>query len=243
MNVAAEWQPLTIEKLDEIGESLLPVDVTPSHGIQDAFELLLNPTPEPPEVIKGMLHQGCKMVVGGGSSKSFKTWCLTDLAVSVATGSNWWGIEMAQARVLYLNFELPPFSFTQRIAEIFKAKGLMFQSQVLDVWNLRGTRLSFREIKENIAQLAPERKWGLIVPDPLYKLLRGRDENSAGDMGLLMEEMEQMATDANADVAFGAHFSKGNQACKEGIDRISGSGVFARDPDTHQTRRGKRIHG
>jgi hypothetical protein len=30
---------------------------------------------------------------------------------------------------------------------------------------------------------------------------------------------------------FGAHFSKGNQAGKESIDRIGGSGVFARDPD------------
>ncbi len=31
---------------------------------------------------------------------------------------------------------------------------------------------------------------------------------------------------------FGAHYSKGNQAEKDPLDRISGSGVFARDPDT-----------
>jgi len=36
----------------------------------------------------------------------------------------------------------------------------------------------------------------------------------------------------DAASVFGAHFSKGNQAGKESIDRISGSGVFARDPDT-----------
>src|SRR5207248_2334140 len=35
-----------------------------------------------------------------------------------------------------------------------------------------------------------------------------------------------------AAVAFGAHYSKGNQSQKETIDRIGGSGVFARDPDT-----------
>ena len=33
-------------------------------------------------------------------------------------------------------------------------------------------------------------------------------------------------------MAFGAHFSKGNQAGKESIDRVSGSGVFGRDPDS-----------
>ena len=33
-------------------------------------------------------------------------------------------------------------------------------------------------------------------------------------------------------VAFGAHYSKGNQSEKDPLDRISGSGVFARDPDT-----------
>jgi hypothetical protein len=32
-------------------------------------------------------------------------------------------------------------------------------------------------------------------------------------------------------VVFGAHYSKGNQAGKDAIDRIGGSGVFARDPD------------
>jgi len=33
-------------------------------------------------------------------------------------------------------------------------------------------------------------------------------------------------------VAFSAHFAKGNASAKSSIDRVSGSGVFARDPDT-----------
>ena len=36
---------------------------------------------------------------------------------------------------------------------------------------------------------------------------------------------------AGAAVAFGAHFAKGNAAGKEHLDRVSGSGVWARDPD------------
>jgi hypothetical protein len=44
--------------------------------------------------------------------------------------------------------------------------------------------------------------------------------------------MEAVTVETGAAIAFGAHFSKGNQAGKEAIDRISGSGVFARDPDS-----------
>lgn len=38
----------------------------------------------------------------------------------------------------------------------------------------------------------------------------------------------RLTVETGAGVAFGSHFSKGNQIQKESIDRISGSGVFAR---------------
>ena len=49
-----------------------------------------SPPEVPPEIIGGILHQGCKMVLGG-TSKSNKSWCLLDLAISVASGQEWWG--------------------------------------------------------------------------------------------------------------------------------------------------------
>ena len=45
-------------------------------------------------------------------------------------------------------------------------------------------------------------------------------------------ELETLAVKSKAAVVFGAHYSKGNQAGKESIDRVSGSGVYARDPDS-----------
>jgi hypothetical protein len=72
----------------------------------------------------------------------------------------------------------------------------------------------------------------MMCIDPIYKALGDRDENSAGDIGLLMNEVEALVEKTGAAVAFGAHYSKGNQAEKDPLDRISGSGVFARDPDT-----------
>ena len=72
----------------------------------------------------------------------------------------------------------------------------------------------------------------LIIIDPIYKALGDRDENKAGDVASMMNELEKIAVKTGAAVAFGAHYSKGNQALKESIDRIGGSGVFARDPDS-----------
>jgi len=68
--------------------------------------------------------------------------------------------------------------------------------------------------------------------DPIYKLYGQTDENKAGDVARLLNGLEDVTVQTGASVAFGAHFSKGNQSAKESIDRISGSGVFARDPDS-----------
>ena len=76
-----------------------------------------------------------------------------------------------------------------------------------------------------------QRNYTLIVLDPLYKLLGNRDENSASDMSNLMNQVEQITVKTLAAIAFGTHFSKGNQSQKNAIDRMFGSGVLARDPD------------
>ena len=47
-----------------------------------------------------------------------------------------------------------------------------------------------------------------------------------------MNSLERLSVTTGAAVAFAAHYSKGNQSGKEAIDRVSGSGVFGRDPDS-----------
>ena len=48
----------------------------------------------------------------------------------------------------------------------------------------------------------------------------------------MVQSMENLAVTTGAAVAMAGHFAKGNAAAKETIDRISGSGVFSRDPDS-----------
>jgi hypothetical protein len=185
----------------------------------------------PPVLIDGLLHQGSKMVLGGGS-KSFKTWCLMDLAMSVATGAPWWGQKTLQGHVLYINLELPDVFFRDRLMDIQRARG--HSDDVwdhLDVMNLRGHCADFTTLRQHITNAAGNR-YVLIIIDPVYKVLGNRDENSAGNIAELLNEFEKVAVQNNAAVVYGHHFSKGNQSRKESIDRMSGSGVFARDADS-----------
>jgi hypothetical protein len=58
-----------------------------------------------------------------------------------------------------------------------------------------------------------------------------RDENAAGDINKFQNEMEAVCAQTGAAFVLAHHFAKGNSREKAGIDRMSGSGVWARDPD------------
>ena len=220
--LATDWREDIVDGAAQSASERLP-------PIQSVKELLANQPKKPVEVVGGLLHQSSKMVVGG-ASKSNKTWVLVDLAVSVATGEPWWGFSTEQGCVLYVNLELAETFFTDRIKAVATTKNVD-PSEKLDVWNLRGHAADLDHLLPTIIQTVSQ-KYSLIVLDPIYKLLGGRDENRTGDIASLLNGVEKLAVETGAAIAFGAHFSKGNQASKESIDRIGGSGVFARDPDT-----------
>lgn len=192
-------------------------------------EFMAVPKPEPPQLISGVLHQGSKMILGG-ASKSRKSWTLIDMMLAVSTGGVWWGFQTQRGRVLYINFELPDFAFQHRLQAIARQKGIADFSGI-DLWNLRGFATDFSVLIPKILARVKDQRYALIVLDPIYKGLGKRDENKAGDIASLCNEIEQLAVQSGAAVVFGAHYSKGNQAGKDAIDRIGGSGVFARDPD------------
>lgn len=199
--------------------------------VVDASKFIATPIVAPPELIHGTLHQGGKLVFGGGS-KSFKTWCLLDLAISVATGMPWMGIPTKQGKVLFVNFEIQSFAWQQRVVSVSEAKGAALQPGQMDLLNLRGHAADYKKLIPRIIQRARQQGYALIILDPIYKLYGGTDENSAGEVAGLLNEIEHLTVATGAAVAFGAHFAKGNAGAKNAIDRISGSGVFARDPDS-----------
>ena len=199
--------------------------------IVDTAAFLAQPQDMPPELVAGILHKGSKLALGG-SSKAFKTWTLLDLAISVATSVNWLGFPTAQGKVLFVNFEIQPHAWQRRIAAVARAKGIELKPGMIQLWNLRGHAADFHQLIPRIIQRTRREGFALIILDPIYKFYGGTDENAAGDVAALLNSLERLAVETGAAVAYGCHFAKGNAAAKETIDRISGSGVFARDPDS-----------
>ena len=221
-----QWRA-ELQKIQEIGNDILPDGLPPMISAQD---LCANPPPTPPQVIEGVLHQGSKLVLGGGS-KSFKTWALLHLASCIPTGLPWLGFETFESPVLYVNFELPAFNMESRIRAICAALNVPIPKN-LTVWNLRGHATDAGVILPKITRAIKKMGYSAVFLDPIYKLLGEREENSARDMTNLMNSIEQLSEYTRAAVLFGSHFAKGNASAKESMDRISGSGVIARDPDS-----------
>lgn len=207
------------------------IEVAPLPPIVDSSAFVAQEFKPSPELVKGLIHQGTKVVIGGGS-KSFKTWCQLDLAICVAYGLNWMGHECQAGRVLFVNLEIKPEFFQARVRKICEARGINQIPDRLDIWNLRGFSAPYRIILPRIIERVKDTGYSLIDLDPIYKLYGNTDENSASEVGSMMNELENVCVKTGATISFGAHYSKGNQSSKESIDRISGSGVFARDPDS-----------
>jgi AAA domain/DnaB-like helicase N terminal domain len=198
----------------------------------EASQFLNGHMPElPPQLIAGILHQGSKMVLGG-TSKARKSMALIDLATSIASGADWWGFKTTKRAVCYINFEIQDAFFWFRLDQIKQAKGIQLDQNCFYALNLRGHADRIENLHDKLLSMLKPIKFGFIAIDPIYKALGGRDENKAGDVAAMLNEVEKLAVETGAAIAFGAHYSKGNQAERESMDRIGGSGVFARDPDS-----------
>ena len=197
----------------------------------DASEFVTRDIPKPKEIVHGLLYRGSKIGIGGGS-KSFKTWNLLNLAISAQAGAPWLIFETSPSKVLFCNFEIREFPWQQRIKDVAIARQITLIPGQLTICNLRGHAANYQSLIPKITAACIRHKFDLVIIDPIYKLYGSAQENNAGDIALLLNTIEELATQSGASVAYGSHFSKGNQSGKDAIDRVSGSGVFARDPDS-----------
>ena len=185
----------------------------------------------PAEIVEGVLLETHKMLLTG-PSKANKTWCLINLAVSVATGGWWIDFKCAQRKVLYIDLETDRRTLQKRISTVSIAKGADYGvvRENLTVWPLRGKSCGLEEITAELFCRCKQGDFGMVIIDPAYMVQDG-DENNAKDIREFFAKLDEICVNLRCTVVISHHHSKGAQGLKNAIDRGSGSGVFGRAPD------------
>lgn len=213
-----EWKEFTEAENDDLPDE---------DNLADVWDSL--PELAPP-LIDGVLRQGHKMLIAG-PSKAGKSFALIELCIAVAEGLSWFGWKCTQGKILYVNLELDRASCLHRFKDVYKSlKTEPHNLKKIDIWNLRGKSSPMDKLAPKLIRRAKQKGYIAVVIDPIYKVITG-DENSADQMAAFCNQFDKICTELGTAVIYCHHHSKGSQAGKRTMDRASGSGVFARDPD------------
>lgn len=181
-------------------------------------------------LIDNVLRQGHKMLIAG-PSKAGKSFALIEMCIAIAEGRKWLNWQCTKGKVMYVNLELDRASCLHRFKDVYTALGWKAENlKNIDIWNLRGKSVPMDKLAPKLIRRALKKDYIAIIIDPIYKVITG-DENSADQMAHFCNQFDKVCTELDCAVIYCHHHSKGGQGAKKSMDRASGSGVFARDPD------------
>lgn len=223
MNIGAASYKEWLDWLEAENDNL-PDDIS----LSDVWD---NMPPMKEELIENVLRVGHKMLVSG-PSKAGKSYLLIELAICIAEGREWLGNKCKQGKVVYLNMELDQAECYQRFKQIYNGLGIRPDHiQDIRIWNLRGFATPMDKLAPLLINRFKEKNYLAVIVDPIYKVITG-DENSATEMSKFCSYFDRCAEALGTAMIYCHHHSKGAGAkYSNAMDRASGSGVFARDPD------------
>ncbi len=189
----------------------------------------------------GILRQGQKMVLAG-PSKAGKSFALIDLAEAIACGGRWLGWPCAMGPVYYVNLEIADESFRMRQHVVWDDRAAHHDvGEGLATMRGNFVRLDLRGHAQDMERLAPllvrrvlrrgpKGTFMAVIVDPIYKV-NGGDENDASAISKFTNQLDRVASECGCAVIYAHHHAKGAMGARKAMDRMSGSGVFARDAD------------
>ncbi len=187
------------------------------------------PDEEPPIIIEGLLRINEKLGITAGS-KSFKTWLLLYIAYCIANGLDCLGHKTHAHKVVFFDLELSKNALKRRLKRIQKTLG-KGDFKNLKVVSLRGKARLFCDNFQKVASRVVAAGFKVVIIDPVYKFLLGKEENSNGMVADMLENLTVFCMEAQVALIHVHHHSKGNQADKDPLDRGSGAGAWSRDAD------------
>ncbi len=219
-----------------------PVSPTPSapeesftFPMQSLRELVMCYPQLRPPVIHGLLREGETLNVIA-SPKTGKSWLVSDLALSVATGRPWLDLfPCEQGRVLLIDNELHKETSASRIPKVMEVRGITLSDcgDRIDVANLRGELKDIFGLGQCFARIEPG-QFKLVVLDAFYRFMpKDSDENSNATMAQVYNVIDAYAAKLQCAFVLIHHSTKGNQSGKSVTDVGAGAGAQSRAADTH----------
>ena len=187
-----------------------------------------------PVLIHGFLRRGETMNIIA-PPKTGKSWLVTDLALSVATGTPWFGFPCEKGKVLIIDNELHPETSANRIPKVVAARKIELAKVQNDIYvdNQRGRLGNIEDLANQIEGLKPY-GFKLIIIDAFYRAMpKGTDENDNGTVAGIYNLIDKYAAALDCAFILIHHTSKGNQSLKAVTDVGAGAGSQSRASDTH----------
>ena len=190
-----------------------------------------------PVLIDGYLRIGETMNIIA-APKTGKSWLVTQLAICVASGTDWFGHTCTAGKVLLIDNELHEETSANRIPLVVEAMrkvnpNLPNVDDMIDVWNLRGKWKSIADLAAWLPKFK-EAGYRMIVIDAFYRALpKDTDENDNGSIASIYNLIDTFAKKVGCSFVLIHHTSKGNQSQKSITDVGAGAGSQSRAADTH----------
>ena len=189
----------------------------------------LGSLPQPESMIEATLdHRSVALLIGHWGTA--KTFLALDWAACIATGQRWQGRETHPGVVLWIASE-GASGLHQRLRAWEAQNGVMIDSESVVILPLP-VQFTDPAVFENLRDLVSDLNPSLLVIDTLARCMVGLDENSAKDMGVVVDALYQLRDAADDCTVLVVHHTgkdkmttRGSSALEDGLDtvyRISG---------------------
>jgi len=168
--------------------------------------------------------------------KMGKSWLVTDLAISVATGRPWLGLyPTVRGNVLIIDNELHGETSANRIPRVAEARRVPLP-EIADsvcVENLRGQLRDLFALGPYFDSIEVGR-FKVIILDAFYRFIpKDTDENDNGSVAQLYNYLDHYGQRLGCSFVLIHHASKGSQSHKAITDVGAGAGSQSRATDAH----------
>jgi AAA domain len=207
-----------------------PYEVAASYNplpIEDLSTLLarVDSAPPPKYLVRPVIAAGDHGMFAA-EFKAGKTWAMSDLAVSVTSGTAWLGVFDVETRgpVLLFAGEGGPRKFTRRLRAVCASRGLDPAGLPIRVC-MRVPHLTSEAAMTLVEAEIEQHRPVLVIIDPLYLAARGARGSDLYEMGSHLEGIQVVCQRHGAALLIAHHWNKTGDG--RGAKRMSGAGPDA----------------